>query len=140
MNRFLADETKRAMRPERVAVLRAGLSRRKITDLSKHEKKLLMKGGGIECDRVFERLVDDGDFEAGVRYGIHLMNRTDKKNNIQDGFELVNEGGMRGSAQGLYETGKCYDLGIGVEPDKDKAFEYYLRSFLKGYDVPYEIK
>ena len=32
--------------------------------------ELSMIGGGIECDRLFERLVDDGDFEAGVRYGM----------------------------------------------------------------------
>ena len=32
------------------------------------------------------------------------------------------------NSNGMYQVGYCYNLGIGVEIDKHKAFTYYLKS------------
>ena len=95
-----------------------------------------MRGGGTKCDRGFERLVDEGDCETEVEYGMRLLNRTNQERDIENGFELVYDGGERDNAKGLYETGRCFEMELHVERDKDKALEYYLRSLFKGYDVP----
>ena len=76
---------------------------------------LAMMGGGDECDRIYERLVDDGDIETGVKYAVHLMNRIGQKKDFENGFDLVNEGVKKDNPQGLYEMGRCYEFGINVE-------------------------
>ena len=36
------------------------------------------------------------------------------------------------NSNGMYQVGYCYNLGIGVEIDKHKAFTYYLQSAESG--------
>ena len=59
----------------KTVLLRSGGKRKNESEPPKHANRMMMKGGGIECDRLFEQLVDDGDFEAGVKYGQTIVRR-----------------------------------------------------------------
>ncbi len=72
---------------------------------------------------------DNGDPLATYLLGTVLIEDGD----TQAAIERFHRAGEQGVSAGLYQLGKLYDVGSGVEKDKERAYDFYRRSASMGH-------
>ena len=88
-------------------------------ELGAYVKKDLKKAK--EC---YTRAADGGDEDAALRLGILDI----KAHKAEEGFKLFQSRAEKNNDRcALYNSGVCYELGLGVEPDIYKALDIYCK-------------
>ena len=72
---------------------------------------------------------DNGDALATYLLGTILFVSGEKK----AAMERFREAGERGVSSGLYQLGKLYEIGSGIDKDGEQAYEYYRQSASMGH-------
>ncbi|RGB33852.1 kinase-like domain-containing protein [Rhizophagus diaphanus] len=73
---------------------------------------------------LFQRAADLGNIKAIYNLAV-MYHLVEEINDEFKTFELSKKSAERGCTGGIMMLGKCYQLGIGVNVDMQKAFEYY---------------
>ena len=79
---------------------------------------------------------NSGYAKAQSELGVLLLKGSEEykiKQNSQEGFNWVKKAAEQEDAEGLYYLGACYDAGVCVTKDHDKALEYIGQAAQLGY-------
>lgn len=85
-------------------------------EVGAYVKKDVKKAKGF-----YARAASGGDEDAALRLGIIHM----KCGEYEDGFKVFRERAEKGDVCAKYNLGVCCELGIGQEPDTEKALDIY---------------
>ena len=76
-------------------------------------------------------LAKTGDSESAVKAGEYYLQSADEDNYVDyynKAFNYFKDAASLGNPKGLYNLGICYENGIGVKQDKNKAIAYFIES------------
>lgn len=91
-------------------------------------------GCAVDSDKSFywqEKAAKSGNSYATVKLGLHYLKGIGTEQNFEKGLELLRQKARPECECGvlaMFWIGRCYEMGRGVEPDFDKAMEWYEKA------------
>ena len=97
-------------------------------------------GIGTYCDYdkeidLYKKSSEQGYAPSLTELGGYYIFATNMSNVRQEGLKLLSLAMEANYGKAFYDFAMCLEIGLGVERDQYKAYEYYLKALEKGYEI-----